>query len=89
MKCPNCGYRDNFRTSRFDFNAEYIRFDESEDEEIKNALAKAKNFEPYEKKGLIYYRRGTGGLWLYRVAKEDFRMPRERKNHRKETKPSP
>jgi hypothetical protein len=87
MKCPKCGFEDNpqWRHSRFDFNADYIRFDEaSADPFLLNICAKLKekrNFEPFEFQGLVYYRRGTGGLWLYRCRKEDFKVPRERKKH--------
>ncbi len=45
-------------------------------------LNHAPNHTPIEENGNFYYRRGTGGLEVYRVAKEDFRMPRERKNHK-------
>jgi len=74
------------RNSRFDFNARYIRFDEAQNlpefKEITEALANAKNFEPFAFGDFVFYRRGTGGLWLYMVPKEDFRVQRERKNHR-------
>ena len=88
--CLKCGYRDNplWRHSRFDFNADYMRFDESQkQEELKEVyewLKNKDNFVPFFLGPYAFYRRGTGGLWLYRVLKEDFRVPRERKRHKKE-----
>lgn len=83
--CPKCGYKDadEWRHSRFDYNADYCRFDEAPDEvwDVVLILKDAGNFEPFEKGSYIYYRRGTGGIWLYRVWKPDFKMPRERKKH--------
>ncbi len=74
------------RNSRFDFNARYIRFDDAQQEPefqaITEALKDAKNFEPYAVNDWVAYRRGTGGLWLYFVPKYDFRVPRERKQHK-------
>jgi len=40
------------------------------------------NFEPVVVGEYIYYRRGTGGLYVYRVWKYEFRIPRERKLHK-------
>jgi hypothetical protein len=85
--CPKCGYKDNpqWRHSRFDFNADYMRFDEAEKipelEPITKDLKNNSNFVPCIRPPYSYYRRGTGGIWLYRVASEDFRVPRERKRH--------
>lgn len=74
------------RNSRFDFNARYIRFDEAQQvpefSGITAFLENAKNFSPYEVGDFTFYRRGTGGLWLYVVPTCDFRVPRERKNHK-------
>lgn len=85
--CPECGYKDNplWENSRFEFNAEFMRFEEAQQqpelEEICLALEDAPNHEPLVLKGICYYRRGTGGLELYRQNIEDFRVPRERKKH--------
>jgi hypothetical protein len=85
--CPNCGCieRNQFRASRFDYDSEYMRYDEAENEpeltSVYQALQHANNFEPFPFGGYIYYRRGTGGLWLYRVLPENFRVHRERKRH--------
>ena len=87
--CPNCGFKDNpqWRHSRFDYNADYMRFDEALQDsflrDICKVLMDKPNFEPHEVNGIVFYRRGTGGLYLYRVPKEDFRVNRERKIHRK------
>ena len=87
--CPNCGFKDNFqwRHSRFDYNADYMRFDESLQDpflhDICQFLKGKANFEPFEFNGVVFYRRGTGVLYLYRVPKEDFHVYRERKTHRK------
>jgi hypothetical protein len=89
--CPCCGHvdRSQFRASRFDFDAEYMRFDEAVAEvpKVVQFLKDKPNFFPYYAGhgfDLVYYRRGTGGLWLYRVLKENFRVPRERKRHKVE-----
>jgi len=88
--CPKCGFEDNpqWRHSRFDFNADYMLFEEAmKDKELEAVCAFLKdkgNFVPYEtyaSRPYIFYRRGTGGLYLYRCLKEDFRVPRERKKH--------
>jgi len=85
-ECPKCGYRDppEWRNSRFDFNAEYCRFDNAPKEanHIVEALKDKANFEPFAEGAYIFYRRGTRGIYLYRVLKEDFRVPRERKRHK-------
>jgi hypothetical protein len=84
--CPNCGYQDNpyWRHSRFDFNADYMSWEDFKREfpDFHFALAERANNNPVELQGYFYYRRGTGGLEVYRVAKEDYKMPRERKNHK-------
>jgi hypothetical protein len=89
-KCPRCKELEillhpQLRNSRFDFNARYIRFDEaqqiSEFQAITKALENAKNVEPYKVGNFVFYRRGTGSIWLYVVPECDFRVPRERKNH--------
>ena len=92
MKCPNCGFEDNPQwRNGFDYNSQYMRFDEAINDSflkpICETLKDKKNFETVEGgHGLVYYRRGTGGIFLYRVKKEDFRIPRERKDHRKKVK---
>lgn len=85
--CPQCGFRDNplWRHSRFDFNADYIRFEEGfnigELVDICEQLKDKGNFDPVAMGAYLFYRRGTGGIYLYRVLKEDFEVPRERKRH--------
>ncbi len=85
--CPKCGYCDNplWENSRFEFNAEYMRFEEAmqqpELEEVCLALVDAKNHEPLLLNQVVYYRRGTGGIELYRQSVQDFQVPRERKKH--------
>ena len=88
--CPKCGYRENrlWRHSRFDFNADYMRFEEAmaqkELKAICEFLKDKKNFVPFIPNGgpYTYYRRGTGGLYLYRVLTEDFKVHREGKKHK-------
>jgi hypothetical protein len=74
------------RNSRFDYNARYLRFDEAQQipefQKITNALEASKNFVPFKVGNFAFYRRGTGGLWLYVVPEHDFRVPRERKSHK-------
>jgi len=88
-KCPKCGFRDNpkWRHSRFDFNADYMRFEEAlkepELKKIAEHLKDAKNFVPCMIHGYAYYRRGTNGLYFYRVLQEDFKIPRERVKHKR------
>jgi hypothetical protein len=85
--CLKCGYRDHeqWRHSRFDFDADYMRIEEAREilelRKIVIELSFKNNFEPYIEGPYTYYRRGTGGIWLYRVLNENFRVPRERKNH--------
>ena len=91
--CPKCGYRDNpyWIHSRFDFNADYMRFEEAERDpelrEVCRLLEGKKTYEPIEVGPYIYYRRGTGGIYLYRVLKEDFKAPRERVRHKLRSRP--
>jgi len=84
--CPRCGFKDPdiWRHSRFDWNADYCRFDEFREEypEIAMMLEGKANFEPVVVGEYIYYRRGTSGLYVYRVWKYEFRIPRERKLHK-------
>jgi hypothetical protein len=88
--CPHCGYKENpqWRNSRFVYNADLMRFDEAEqDPELERFcrfLANKKNAFPFYAlaEGLVYYRRGTDRMYLYRVPISDFNMPRERKNHK-------
>lgn len=74
------------RNSRFDFNARYIRFDEAQQiPEFKNItdfLTNADNKTKYEVGDYVFYRRGTGGIYLYCVPKWDYKVPRERKHHK-------
>ena len=85
--CPECGFADNpkWRHSRFDFNADYMRFDEAMAEkelhEVCENLKGKKNFVPFVVGCYTFYRRGTGSIYLYRVLNEDFKVPRERKHH--------
>jgi hypothetical protein len=87
-KCPNCGFHDNplWEYSRFEFNAEFMRFSEAlnqpELEIVCLALADAPNHEPLVFDGLVYYRRGTNGIELYRQEIHDFQVSRERKRHK-------
>jgi hypothetical protein len=87
--CPKCGYRESvpWRYSRFDFNAEYIRFDEAENypelRKIVEMLKDKPNFHRVTVGAYSFYRRGSGGLYLYRVLSCDFKVVRERKNHRR------
>jgi hypothetical protein len=64
-----------------------MRFDEAESEAPKvfRFLKDKPNFFPYytgPNLQLVDCRIGTGGLWLYGVLKENFRVPRERKQHK-------
>lgn len=87
VKCPCCGQeiRDNplWRGSRYDFNADYMQFDDAANElELKEVCEKlefAANFVPYSIGPVTYYRRGKGGKWLYRVPNEDFRVETEKR----------
>jgi len=64
-----------------------MRFEESQHQEelkvIYGFLKDKGNFVPFIPNGgpYTYYRRGTGGVYLYRVLTEDFRLHRERKKH--------
>jgi hypothetical protein len=83
--CPSCGYTDNpyWRHSRFDYNADYMRYEDFREQFPNITQSENSNIHnPLVLEGYTYYRRGTGGLEVYRVANEDFRMPRERKNHK-------
>jgi hypothetical protein len=91
--CPVCGHNDeSWSHSRFDFNADYMRFDEAQNiptlKEVYEFLKDKANFVPFKLGSYTFYRRGTGGLYLYRVLHADFKVPRERKKHSilKETK---
>jgi len=85
--CPNCNFKDSihWRHSRFDFNADYMRFDTAKNQpELKSVVHFLKdkgNFIPFHWGPFVFYRRGKGGLYLYRVEKEDFKVNRERKKH--------
>lgn len=84
--CSECGHLDNalWRHSRFDFNADYMRFEDFQKEypELAKLLETRRNHDPVEDAYYFYYRRGTGGIEVYRVWKPDYKMPRERKDHR-------
>jgi hypothetical protein len=87
VRCPRCGFEDNPQwRNGFDFKSEYMRFDEAlNDACLKLICEKLKdkaNFDPVDINGVLYYRRGSSGMFLYRVMKEDFRVPVERKNHK-------
>ena len=85
--CPQCGYREAvaWRHSRFDYNADYMRFDEATRilnlKQICEQLKNKGNFDRIIEGSYSYYHRGTGGLYLYRVLNEDFKVRRERKKH--------
>jgi hypothetical protein len=85
--CPNCGYRETvpWIGSRFDFNAEYIKFEEAPNYKqiqlLAQQLQNRGNFDRIVIGPYSYYRRGTNGIYLYRVPNEDFKVHRERKNH--------
>ena len=84
--CPCCGevIRDNpfWRGSRYDFNADYMRFEDGEQQpelkEVCLALDDKANFDPLVVGPVTFYRRGKGGKWLYRVPNEDFRVETEK-----------
>jgi hypothetical protein len=90
--CPCCKFADNpyWRHSRFDYNADYMRWEDFQREYagLAEQLEGRRNNDPIEdyEKINFYYRRGTGGIEVYRVAKEDYKMPRERKSHKGEMK---
>ena len=85
--CEKCGHMDNplWRHSRFDYNADYMRWEDFQKEYpiLADVLWHFPNNVPKEDSGYFYYRRGTGGLEVYRVWKPDYKMPRERKKHKK------
>jgi len=64
-----------------------MRFDEAmatpELQEICQKLKDRKNFDAILVGPHKFYRRGTDGIYLYRVPKEDFKVPRERVRHKK------
>lgn len=87
--CPQCGFREraNFRTSRFDYNADYLRTDEALQLEEYKPIVKELKRRPkgdyyFDGKHYIYYLRGSGQLYFYRVPYEDYKVGRERKNHK-------
>ena len=83
--CPKCGYRDNplWRGSRYDFNANYMTWEDSLNQpELKNVTEKLSNIpigEAIQEGPYIFYRRGKGGLWLYRVPIEDYKVSVEKR----------
>ncbi|MCJ7761055.1 hypothetical protein MUP59_07960 [Candidatus Bathyarchaeota archaeon] len=88
-KCPICGFRDNplWRSSRFELNADLMDWCDFQKEYPKSArlLENKKNHDPIESPedpDCFLYRRGTGGCKVYRVPKEDFKVPRERVSHK-------
>jgi len=85
--CEKCGHVDNplWRHSRFDYNADYMRWEDFQHEYplLANSLKDKRNNEPIDCGEYYFYRRGTGGIEVYRVWKPDYKMPRERKNHGK------
>jgi hypothetical protein len=84
--CYNCGCVDNvyWRHSRFDYNADYMRYDQFQNEYpmLSKQLENRRNHDPVEDEHYYYYRRGTGGIEVYRVWKPDYKMPRERFKHK-------
>ena len=84
--CPDCGYEDPavWRHSRYDFNADYCRREEFA--ELEPLLSEAlSDTEPLVDGRIIYYRRGTAKIWVYRVALEDYKVSVEKR--RAYTKP--
>jgi len=87
--CPRCGYEDNplWRNSRFDWNSEYMEWDEAETQQelkvITDHLKDSENFKPFVEGPYAYYRRGSNGIYLYRVLVQDFKLHRERVRHDK------
>ena len=83
--CPKCGHRDNplWRHSRYDFNADYMHKDDFTREYpmLNNQLGPKP--QPLYDGDYVYYRRGTGSLQVYRVSKEDYKMPTENPKHKK------
>jgi len=83
--CPNCGYRDNplWRHSRYDFNADYMRWEDALEQpellDICNKLSKQPKGTIFVVGPYTFYRRGTKGLWLYRVANEDYKVQVEKR----------
>ena len=77
--CPNCGTRDGiyWRGSRYDFNADYCRSEEFAEMEPELAEVLPDDM-PLVDRPLVYYRRGTGKIWVYRVALEDFHVDCDR-----------
>ena len=84
--CLSCGFRDNpyWRHSRFDYDADYMRFEDFMQEypELAMVLRCKPNGSAIRSGPYSFYRRGTGGLEVYRVLTQDFLMPRERKTTR-------
>ena len=80
--CTNCGHRDNpyWRHSRFDYNADYMSEDDFK-REYPDLHKRLVGKHPMPVGNYIYYRRGRRALQVYRVAMEDYEMPRERKKH--------
>jgi len=78
--CPKCGYEDSiyWRHSRYDFNADYCRREEFPEIEPELDLALGED-EPLVDGRYVYYRRGTGKVWVYRVALEDFKVSCEKR----------
>jgi hypothetical protein len=84
--CPCCGtvIKDNpfWVSSKFDLNADYMRWEESlnqpELKEVCKELEFARNFQALVVGLVTYYRRGKGGKFLYRVPNEDFRVEVEK-----------
>lgn len=83
--CTNCGHRDNplWRYSRYDFNADYMRWEDGQNQiELTDICRKLGN-QPigtiYVVGPYTYYRRGKRGLWLYRVANENYKVSVEKR----------
>lgn len=83
--CVECGCRDNpyWRHSRFDYDADYMRFEDfiTQYPTLAMVLFSRRNHSAIRSGPYSYYRRGTDGIEVYRVLTEDLNMPRERKNH--------
>ncbi|MEM2338420.1 MAG: hypothetical protein QXP06_07500, partial [Candidatus Bathyarchaeia archaeon] len=57
--CPKCGFKDPdyWRHSRFDYNADYCRFEEFKEisPELATLLENKPNFQPVEDEYYYYY----------------------------------
>jgi hypothetical protein len=87
--CPKCGFEDSiyWRHSRYDFNADYCRREEFTEIEADLDMALGE-YVPLIDEHYVYYRRGKGKIWVYRVAIEDFKVSTEKRRAYTKSKPS-